>query len=109
MKKASVLLAMALMLAGCGSVRINRILADPSRYTNRGVSVEGRVVNVVGALNMGVYEVDDGTGRIYVVSTRGVPTKNARVKVDGTVQPGINVMGRSLGTAIKETGHRVRY
>jgi hypothetical protein len=109
MKKASLLLAMALMLAGCGSVRINRILADPSRYSNRGVTVEGRVVNVVGALNMGLYEVDDGTGRIYVVSTRGVPTKNARVKVDGTVQPGINVMGRSLGTAIKESGHRVRY
>jgi hypothetical protein len=100
---------MALLLAGCGTVRINRILADPARYNNRSVQVEGRVVNVVGALNMGLYEVDDGTGRIFVVSTRGVPTRDAHVKVNGYVQPGINVMGRTLGTGIKETGHRVRF
>lgn len=103
------LLAATLLLTGCSSVRINRILADPARYNNRTVRVEGRVVNVIGALNTGLYEVDDGTGRIFVVSARGVPTQNAHVKVDGYVQPGLNVMGRTLGTAIKETGHRVRF
>ncbi len=107
--RATLLLTGALLLTGCGSVRINRILADPARYSNRNVAVEGRVVNVVGALNMGLYEVDDGTGRIFVVSSRGVPTRDARVKVEGTVQPGINIMGRSLGTAIRESEHRVRY
>jgi hypothetical protein len=107
--KASALLVAAMLLTGCGSVRISRILADPSRYSNRNVRVEGRVINVVGALNSGLYEVDDGTGRIYVVSTRGVPSRDAHVKVDGTVQPGLNIMGRTLGTAIKESGHRVRY
>jgi hypothetical protein len=107
--KASLLLLSAMLLTGCGSVRINRILSDPARYSNRNVQVEGRVVNVVGALNMGVYEVDDGTGKIYVVSSRGVPTRNARVRVDGRVQPGLNIMGRSLGTAIRESGHRVRF
>ncbi|MBC7925262.1 MAG: hypothetical protein H7039_06350 [Bryobacteraceae bacterium] len=109
MKKYTLLLAAALVLSGCGTVRINRILADPSRYHNRSVAVEGRVTSVIGALNMGLYEVDDGTGKIFVVSTRGVPTRDVRVKVDGTVQPGVNIMGRSLGTSIRESGHRVRY
>lgn len=109
MKKASSLLLICLAITGCGTVRINRILADPARYRTRNVAVEGRVVNVVGALNMGVYEVDDGSGRIYVISSRGVPTRDAHVKVHGTVTAGVNVMGRSLGTAIQEQGHRVRY
>jgi|SRR3954454_25340794 len=109
MKKASSLLLLCLAVTGCGTVRINRILADPARYRSRSVAVEGRVVNVIGALNMGLYEVDDGSGRIYVLSNRGVPTRDARVKVEGTVTAGANIMGRSIGTAIQEHGHRVRY
>jgi hypothetical protein len=109
MKKASLLFAIAFMLTGCGSVKINRILSDPARYQNRSVTVEGRVTNVIGALNMGAYQVDDGTGKIFVLSNRGVPTKDARVKVDGTVTPGVNIMGKSLGTAIREHNHRVRF
>ena len=49
------------------------------------------------------------SGKIYVVSSRGVPNRNASVKVHGYVEPGVNVMGRSLGTAIKESGHKVHY
>lgn len=109
MTKATLTLLLALGLAGCGPTRIGRIINDPARYQNRGVTVEGRVTNVVGALNMGVYEVDDGTGKIYVVSNRGVPGKNTRVKVEGTVTPGLNIMGRSFGTAIRARDHRVRY
>jgi len=109
-KVSSVLLPLlCVVLAGCGTVRINRILADPARYHNRNVQVEGRVTNVVGALNMGAYEVDDGSGKIYVISSRGVPNRNAQVKVHGTVSPGVNIMGRSLGTAIRESGHKVHY
>lgn len=109
MKNACLLLATCFLLTGCGAVRINRILADPARYHNRSVRVEGRVTNVVGALNAGVYQVNDGTGSIFVLSNRGVPTRDALVKVDGTVTPGVNVMGRSIGTAIRERDHRVRF
>jgi len=103
------LIPAALLLTGCGSTRIGRILADPSRYQNRNVSVEGRVTNVVGALVAGVYEVEDESGKIYVLSSRGVPTKGARVKVDGTVTPGVNVMGKSFGTTIRERDHKVKF
>jgi hypothetical protein len=99
----------ALLLTGCGTMRIGRILQDPARYSNRNVTVEGNVTNVVGAVVAGVYQVDDGTGKIYVLSSRGVPTRGARVKVNGTVTPGINVMGASFGTTIRERDHKVRY
>lgn len=106
---AGLLVIGSIVASGCGSTRIGRILADPGRYQSRNVSVEGNVTNVVGAFVAGVYQVDDGTGKIYVLSTRGVPTKGVRVKVDGTVTPGVNIMGRSLGTAIRERDHKVRY
>src|SRR4051794_24034332 len=109
MKRASSLLLLCLALTGCGTVRINRLLNDPARYRNRSVTVQGRVINVLGALNMGGYEVDDGSGRIYVISSRGVPNRDANVKVTGTVTPGVNVMGRSMGTAIREEHHKVHY
>jgi hypothetical protein len=110
MKRISLLIVpAALLLTGCGSTRIGRIIADPARYQNRNVTVEGRVTNVVGAFVAGVYEVEDSSGKIYVLSSRGVPTKGARVKVEGNVTPGVNVMGRSFGTTIRESNHKVRF
>lgn len=99
----------ALFLSSCGYTKIGRINADPSHYRNRTVKVEGNVVNSVGALSVGGYQVDDGTGKIYVISNRGVPSRGARVSVSGTVMNGVTVMGRSFGTAIQERSHRVRY
>lgn len=111
MKRISLLIVpAALLLTGCGSTRIGRIISDPARYQNRDVTVEGRVTNVVGALVAGVYEVQDDSGKIYVLSTRGgVPTKGARVQVKGNVTPGVNVMGRSFGTTIRESHHKVKF
>ena len=97
------------MLAGCGSTRIGRVLQDPMRYSNRNVTVEGRVVQSVGAFIAGVYQVEDESGRIYVLSSRGVPSRGARVRVSGTVTPGLSLMGKSIGTTIRERDHKVRF
>jgi hypothetical protein len=101
--------AIALFLAGCGTVRIGRILDEPTRYRDRTVRVSGRVDGSFGAMAAGVYRVDDGTGRIYVLSNRGVPRSGTSVSVKGRVQSGITVGSRSYGTAIREEGHRVHY
>jgi hypothetical protein len=98
----------ALLLAGCGSVKIGRINADPSRYRNRTVSVTGKVTTAVGVLGTGGYQIEDGTGRIYVVSKSGVPSRGSEVTVTGTVSGGVNVLGTSLGTAIVEKHHKVK-
>ena len=98
-----------LLLSSCGSVKINRLLAEPLRYQNRDVQVEGTVTNSFGALVAGVYQVDDGTGKIYVISNGPVPTKGSRVKVDGIVNQGVTFMGKSYGTALRSNRYKVRY
>ncbi|MCC6860335.1 MAG: hypothetical protein IT158_17330 [Bryobacterales bacterium] len=96
------------LLSGCGSVRIANILADPAHYQRRNVSVDGTVTNSFGALVAGVYQVEDDTGRIYVISNGAVPSKGAKVKVKGRVMGGVTVMGKSFGTAIRERKHDLR-
>ncbi len=106
--KGLAIVPLALLLGACGSIRIARINADPSRYTNRTVTVKGRVVTSVGVLGKGGYELDDGSGRIYVISGSGVPSRGSTVKVTGTVSPGVQVLGSPVGVAIREQSHRVK-
>lgn len=101
--------AAAVFLSACGSVKIGRVLADPTRYHNKNVRVEGTVTNSYGALVTGVYQVQDDTGKIYVLSNRGVPSKGAQVKVSGTVMNGVTVGGKPYGTAIRERDHKVKW
>lgn len=103
------LLAAALWLSGCGSVKIGRILDEPDRYQNRMVRVDGVVDSSFGAVVTGVYRVEDNTGKIFVVSNRGVPRKGARVSVKGRVMNGVTVGPRSFGTSMREESHRVHY
>jgi len=99
----------ALVLAGCGATKIGRINADPTRYQNRSVRVDGTVVNAMGVLGTGGYQVQDDTGKILVISSTGVPSKGARVSVTGRVISGANILGRPVGTSIREQHHKVRW
>jgi len=101
-------LAGSFFLSACGAVKIGRINADPSRYYNRTVRVDGTVVNSVGILGTGGYQLEDETGKIYVLSRTGVPSSGSRVSVTGSVIGGAQVLGRPLGTAIREEHHDVR-
>jgi hypothetical protein len=106
----SIPLAAALLLAGCGTTRIGRILDEPQHYFNRPVRVNGTVSHSFGAIVTGVYAVDDGSGRIYVLSNGGgVPRNGSRVTVKGHVMNGVVLGNRSFGTAIREQSHHVNY
>lgn len=102
------LLAAPLLFTGCAPVTIARINADPSRYYHRTIRVDGTVVTSVGLLGTGGYQIDDGTGKIFVISRTGVPSSGSRVSVTGNVVGGAEVFGRALGTAIREEQHKVR-
>ena len=106
--KSLALLSLAVVLSACGSIKIARINADPSRYANRSVTVTGRVVNSVGIAGTGGYQIEDNTGRIYVLSRSGVPSRGSVVKVTGTVAPAVQVLGNPVGVAIREEQHRVK-
>jgi hypothetical protein len=103
------LFAGALLLTACPSqTTISKINGEPARYKNKEVAVAGRVTDSYGVLGTGAYEVDDGTGRIWVATTRGVPSRGSRVGVKGHVHNGLTVGGRSFGTILEETDRRVR-
>ncbi len=98
----------ALLLAACGSVKIGRINADPTRYQNKTVRVTGTVTQSMGVLSTGGYQIQDDSGKIYVISGTGVPSKGSTVTVKGRVQSGVNILGRAYGTAIREQSHSVQ-
>jgi hypothetical protein len=104
----SAILLAAILLAACGSVKIGRINADPSRFRNQTVHVNGTVVNSMGVLGTGGYQIEDGTGKIYVLSRSGVPSRGSHVVVTGRVTPGAEVLGQAVGVAIREDSHKVR-
>ena len=106
--KLMILLAAAILLAGCAPVTIGRINADPSHFRNRTVRVTGTVTNSVGLMGKGGYQIEDPTGRIYVISGKGVPSRGSKVTVTGRVAPGAEVLGTALGVAIREDSHSVR-
>jgi len=97
-----------LTLTCCGPTYISTILRDPAHYRDRQVQITGVVTGSAGALSAGGYQVDDGTGRIIVISTRGVPRQGTRVAVKGKVLEGVTIGTHSFGTAIEERNHKVQ-
>jgi hypothetical protein len=105
-----VLLAAVLGLAACPSqTNIGKITADPDRYMDKEVGIAGRVTDSYGVPFVGgAYEIDDGTGRIWVITERGAPSRGARVGVKGRVYSGPTIKGRNVGIALREEDRRVK-
>jgi hypothetical protein len=91
----STIIVAALALTACPSkTTISQIAADPGKYQNKEVGLIGTVTDSYGVLGNGVYELDDGTGRIWVMTTRGVPARGSRVGVSGRAYTGLQFGGR---------------
>jgi hypothetical protein len=105
----SLMLAAAFLTTACPSqTTINKINGDPGRYKNKEVVIAGTVTDSYGVLGNGAYELDDGTGKIWVVTRRGVPSRGARVGAKGYVHNGGNFGGKSYGTVLEETDRRAK-
>jgi hypothetical protein len=103
------LLASVTFFTGCPEqTSINRLNGDPARYRNKEVLIVGEVTNSFGALGQGAYELNDETGKIWVLTDRGVPAKGARVGAVGKFIDGVKWGGRSFGSALRETNRKVR-
>ncbi len=105
---ALILMGAVLVTACPKQETISRINADPGRYQNKEVGIVGNVTDSYGVLGNGAYEIDDGTGRIWVVTTRGVPSRGSRVGAKGKVYTGYSFGGRSFGTVLQETDRRAK-
>ena len=103
----SAILAAVLLFTACPQqTTISKINADPGRYRNKEVGIAGTVKDSYGVLGNGAYEIDDGTGRIWVVTTRGVPSRGSRIGAKGKVYTGFSFGGRSFGTVLEEEDRR---
>jgi hypothetical protein len=103
----------AVLVSGCAarSVQIGQLKNDLDRYNDKTVSVTGVVTNSFGVplVPFQVYNLDDGTGQITVLSRSGrAPSKGARVKVTGKINEFGTFGGRSLGLHIQESDRKFR-
>ena len=89
----------AVSSAACASRTINQVLADPGRYRDREVKLSGSVVDSYSLVGNGAYQIEDSTGKLWVVSNGGVPRKGARVSVTGRVREGFSL--GSIGDRMK--------
>jgi len=79
-------LSVFLLSLGCNgsTIPIHDLLANTGGYDGKTVQVAGTVKSAAGALGYGVYQIDDGTGTIMVVTeSGGAPAKGAKVGVQG--------------------------
>lgn len=105
---AAVIAAFSVLLTGCPPrVKIADINRDPGRYTGKEISIGGRVTSSFGALGAGVFQVDDGTGNMWVYSQGyGVPSNGAKVGVTGRIEQGFSFAGHNFATILRETQSR---
>jgi hypothetical protein len=104
-----IFLASAILFTACPQqTSINRVNGDPARYRGKEILIVGTVTNSFGALGPGAYELSDDSGKIWVLTERGVPTKGARVGAIGKYINGVVWGGRNFGSALQETDRRVQ-
>lgn len=105
----TLILAGTLFVTACPSrEKISKINADPARYRDKEVAIAGTVTDSYGLLDMGAYEIDDGSGKLWVVTRRGTPSRGAKVGAKGRIYTGLSYGGRSFGTVLEETDRRAK-
>lgn len=104
MNRAVATLGLVLLTACPGAKPITELLDDPGRYDGETVRIAGEVTESVGALGVGVYQIDDGTGTLTVVTKAGsgTPRVGAKVGVEGEFRSAFTLGTRTVAVLIEE-------
>src|SRR5215813_5147688 len=103
----AVVAAMILMVGCPTQTSIADINKDPGHFAGKDVSIHGTVSDSFGALGNGVFQIDDGTGRMWVYSQNfGVPGNGTKTAVTGRIEQGFAFGGRTFGVVLRETEAR---
>jgi hypothetical protein len=105
-RRVRVSLMFGMMLVGLNacsrSIRIRDLLDRPQEYDGKTVQVEGTVTQSAGVLGTGAFEIDDGTGRIYVIARgQGVPAQGAKTKAEGRFESVFSFLGRTMAAIVQ--------
>ena len=109
----AVALLAAFVVTGCAArgVRIAELKDQPTKYDDRSVSITGTVTSSWGIplVPFQLYNVDDGSGEITVVSQSGrAPARGTRVQVKGKVNEFATFGGRSVGLHLREEDRNIK-
>jgi len=99
------IMLVAVGLGGCKTsvTPIKTLLDDPSRFDKQTVRIAGDVGEAIGVLGYGAYRVDDGTGRLLVVTKGGgAPRTGARVGVEGVFRAAFT-LGTETAAVLEES------
>jgi RecJ-like exonuclease len=110
MRKARLGLILVLVgISGCGgATTVRRVQENPHRHWfNERVRIEGTVVDRAPMIDAVVYQLQDETGEIWVLSTEPSVQTGDRVLVRGTVRfESIPIEEQELGEAYIEEAER---
>ena len=102
-----------IFMTACDVQKIGDVTADPGRFSGKDIAVAGRVTNMsvgmsLGAMGAGLYQIDDGTGKLYVLSeSRGAPAAGTQIGVKGRIMPTLTFMGKNYVTVLREDDRRL--
>ena len=97
--------ASLLLLAGCrGEVTpIRTLLDDPGTYDGKTVRIAGTCAGGMGILGYGAYQVDDGTGKLLVVTeSGGAPREGAKIGVEGTFRSAFTLKTETVAALVEK-------
>ena len=94
----------ATLVLGCkgGTTPISKLLDDPTAYDHKTVRVQGTIGEAAGILGYGGYRLDDGTGKILVITqTNGAPRTGAKVGVEGEFRSAFTLGTQSVAVIME--------
>lgn len=94
----------ALLCQGCGATKVSDITQNVDNFKDRHVSLRGKVVETLALpfVHRGAYQLDDGTGKLWIIPAGDVPERGKQLRVTGTVRSGFEIAGRRLGLVLLE-------
>lgn len=101
---AATIALLVLLLTSCtGRTSIKTLLDDPGRFDNQTVRISGTVTRSMGVLTFAAYEVDDGTGKLTVVTKEGgSPRQGAKVGVEGVFHSAFTLGPQTIAALVEK-------
>ena len=99
------LICLVIIIISCASfIKISDIKERPRKFHDKQITLSGYVDNVVTlpVLGVGVYQLDDGTGKIWIKPAGEAPYKGERLKIIGTIKVGLTISGKTFGLILIE-------
>jgi hypothetical protein len=102
----SVVLILMFTAIGCSrATNIGDILANPSQYEGKDLTIKGTVGETTwfALLSKGAFQLGDGSGTIWVITSQPSPQKGLSITTKGTIKSAFSIGGQSYGTVLVET------